>query len=93
MGSYPVKFDFVLGRSPRQDTFQTVEASLVRLCEAISPRYRIQQQNKALLLAQPAKTSKKLIERYKQAKTVVFVIVIDLLAIVVDDAVLLLWRW
>ena len=90
MGSYPVKFDFVLGRSPQQDTFQTVEASLVRVCEAISPRYRIQQQNSALLLAQPAKTSKKFIERYKKANTVVFVIVIDLPAIAVDDAVLLL---
>ena len=82
-----------MGSHPVQVTFQTVEASSVTLCEAISPRYRIQQQNKALLLAQPAKTSKKLIERYKQAKTVVFVIVIDLLAIVVDDAVLLLWWW
>jgi len=35
----------------------------VRLCEAISPRYQIQQQNKALLWAQPTETKNKLIER------------------------------
>ena len=72
-----------MGSHPVQITFQTAGASLVRLCEAISPRYRIQQQNKALLLAQPVKTSNKLLERYKQAKAVVFVIAIDLLAIAI----------
>jgi len=35
----------------------------MRLGEAISPRYQVQQQNKALLSAQPAKTKNKLIER------------------------------
>ena len=61
----------------------------MRLCEAISPRYQIQQQNKALLLAQPAKTTNKLKDRQKQAKTVAFVTV-DLVVIAVAEAVLLL---
>ena len=48
----------------------------MRLCEAISPRYQIRQQNKALLLAQPAKTSNKL-------KVIVVVIVVVVVAVVV----------
>ena len=72
-----------MGSHPVQVTFQTVEASSVTLCEAISPRYRIQQQNKALLLAQPVKTSNKLLETWKQAKAVVFVTAIDLLVIAI----------
>ena len=53
------------------------------LCEAISPRYRIRQQNKALLLAQPVKTANKLLGTWKQAKAVVFVTAIDLLIIAI----------